>query len=311
MTSSRAQNEDQRHRSASYSTGAGMQPSLSAVGKAHVRSAAAGLDAEFERPLPPPVSIPRSQSGTGRHGSVSARKHSSRTSASSDEDEDGLGIALTPRRTHRHPPTREHNRRPSADLARGKSQPTARANDLGFAPAHRISTPQPLPAHNSSSVASPYSHRSEFLSSNGQLDALLGFAGQPAAGGSRETPRSTPATPQHGTMPSIFQIQGSSTSGATGGSTAANSRRRSTTGQRRITVNAPVPNDPLRSNFPPLSFIIPRNRVDGRPTDLGMHRQDDQLSERKLRGAASGIEADNDDDDELMFQMETSSTTQR
>ncbi|KAJ2855339.1 hypothetical protein GGI22_004171 [Coemansia erecta] len=313
MTSSRTQNEDHRHRPASYSTGAGVQPSLSTVGKAHIRSAAAGLDTEFERPLPPPVAIPRSRSGTGRHGSASAKKHSSRVSASSDEDEDGLGIELTPHRIHRHPPTRDHNRRPSADLARGKSQPTARANDLGFAPAHRISTPQPPPAHNSTSVVSPYSHRSEFLSSNGQLDALLGIAGQSAAvGGSRETPRSTPATPQHGTMPTIFQVQGSSTSGAAGGSTAASSRRRSTTGQRQITMNVPVPNDPLRSNFPPLSFIIPRNRVDGRPTDLGMHRQDDQLSERNMHGPAGGIEADNDDDDdELMFQMETSSTTRR
>ncbi|KAJ1769616.1 autophagy protein 13 [Coemansia sp. RSA 1813] len=328
-TSNRTQyeNHQQQQRPASFSTVGGIPSSSSTVGKAHVRSAAAGLDAEFERPLPPPVLIPRSHSGAGKHRAVTGRNQSTRVPTSSDEDGEGLGTALLQRRAHRRPPSRDHNRRPSADLARGKSQPTARAPDLGFAPALRISTPQP-PAHSTSSAVSTYSHTSDFLSSNSQLGALLGMAEQTNGSSSRETPRSTPTTPQHSTspMPTIFQMQRQPQSGlersqrptaagsaAAGGSTAIGSRRRSTTGQFKRPTNTQVSNDSLRSNFPPLSFIIPRNRFDGRPADFDMHYQDDRRSELSMRGAASSTEADNDDDDddELMFPMETSSTTQR
>ncbi|KAJ2547392.1 autophagy protein 13, partial [Coemansia sp. RSA 1933] len=199
QTSSRTQGEEGYlgQKPASLATTGRMQSGLSIVGKPHVRSAAARLDPELERPLPPPVPIPRSHSATGRHHESTSRRQVSRASISSGDGEEGLGISLTPLHSMRQrPPSRERNRRPSADSTRGKSQPTARAHhDLGFAPAHRISTPQPPQLHTSPSVSSPYSHRGEFLSSNGQLDALLGLTDQiPAATSSRETP----TTSQHG-----------------------------------------------------------------------------------------------------------------
>ncbi|KAJ2681463.1 hypothetical protein GGH99_005196, partial [Coemansia sp. RSA 1285] len=323
-TRGRAQHSDTNYnRSSSLST-AGVIPTsrATAVWKPYVRSDAEDLDVASV------IAARKQRSTRGSSGY-----------GSSDEDHDGLGIALPQQPRVHHRPQSRHQ---SPDVSRGKSQPTSRMPELmSLVPAPRISTPQPQPQPHGN--GGPFSHRSDYVSGNSHLGALLGMSDHPvpssSADGSRGSPRSTPGTPRHAPpgaspMAAFFQIQRQNQQnqstvdraqwpGASAASGSDAPRIRPSAHQRSSRpplADAPAQpaTDPLRSNFPPLSFIIPRNRFDGRPADStssnNARRQDGPLasSELEIRGAARQSELDSDnDDDELMFQMESSSTIQR
>ncbi|KAJ2702185.1 autophagy protein 13 [Coemansia sp. IMI 209128] len=213
--------------------------------------------------------------------------------------------------------------RPSEARMRGKSQPLLHATELSLPATPRVATPQPpghtharaqpptgiyrpvplappLPSSPSQRPMSsflggplrrpspelvPLSHRSDFISSNHQLEALLSMADNtPYARGS---PRSTPATPMLGTMPVHRR----------GSNAIADS-----SDTERL-------NDRLRSNFPPLSFIVPRHRMD--PYAPPPHSQvptsgPQHAPSKRFNDDNEHDENDCDDDEELMFQMESS-----
>ncbi|KAJ1952010.1 D-tyrosyl-tRNA(Tyr) deacylase, partial [Dipsacomyces acuminosporus] len=125
-----------------------------------------------------------------------------------------------------------------------------------------------------------FSHHSDSTSDARQLDGLLGIIDHSSS--SRELPRSTPITPG---IPAAFQpsIGGGSGGGGGGGSGLPIYHALSEQQQQQQ-------QDRLRSNFPPLSFIVPRSKLD---------RQQD---------AASGVSDDTttsqvagDDDEDLMM----------
>ncbi|KAJ1857541.1 autophagy protein 13 [Coemansia sp. RSA 1822] len=224
----------------------------------HVRNAAPGLDMERERPLPRPVSI--LSPGVAR-----------RPRPQIDPDSD-----------HEDAEPKQKLRGPNLAPVRGKSQPVSHVLSVG----HRMATPQPisytrgqpdvLPAipirpglqlqqPRVSPDPRPFSYRSDRAAGTSQLNALLSVADDNA--GLMRAPRSTPSTPS----------QPASTIFTRGAPQQQQQQRR----QRR------QENEQLRSNFPPLSFILPRTRVD----------QD--TSSASSRSAA-------EDDEDLMFQMDSS-----
>ncbi|KAJ2367699.1 autophagy protein 13 [Coemansia sp. RSA 2611] len=246
--------------------------------RGHVRSAAPGLDMERERPLPRPVTIPRSQSGSGRRAKPKPRPP---VDPESDPDE----------------PEEE---RPRAAPVRGKSQPLTQAPGIGSDGQRRMATPQPLsysrqppplpqppasvrpiefsqparplqprPSRGASALrlspdTGPFSYRSDFTAGSSQLNALLSIADDNVG---VKAPRSTPSTPSQPAS-TLFT--------RTGGR------------ERRATATQQYDGIQLRSNFPPLSFIVPRARVE------------QSVQPPKDAGSAS------EDDEDLMFQMESS-----
>ncbi|KAJ2850758.1 autophagy protein 13 [Coemansia brasiliensis] len=113
----------------------------------------------------------------------------------------------------------------------------------------------------------PFSYRSDVATNTSRLGALLGATDENMAAGAAKGPRSTPSTP----------IQ-----------------------TPRLLVaprNAPAA-DQLRSNFPPLSFIVPRARIaEHSPTPTPPPQPPQQQQQPQQQ---------NDSEDDLMFQMESS-----
>ncbi|KAJ2221008.1 hypothetical protein IWW45_008978, partial [Coemansia sp. RSA 485] len=190
------------HRSESQTPTTALAPVAS---RAHIRSAAPGLDAELERPLPQPVSI-------SYLPSEATTRYTTRQQKQQQQQQ----------QRQRHQLVRRENEDldmrmsdvdilsgGSAAFVRGKSQPVSYVPELDTAFVPRMTTPQPpLVRHQSPAQASmpnaklrlspdssggPLSHRSDFISSNHQLGALLGIADD--AAGSNPSPRSTPSTP--------------------------------------------------------------------------------------------------------------------
>ncbi|KAJ2188536.1 autophagy protein 13 [Coemansia sp. RSA 532] len=222
----------------------------------HVRNAAPGLDMERERPLPRPVSI--MSPGVAR-----------RPRPQIDPDSD-----------HDDAEPKQKLRGPNLAPVRGKSQPVSHVLSAG----HRMATPQPISytrgqPHDVPAIPirpglqlqqprvspGPFSYRSDRATGSSQLNALLSVADDNA--GLMRAPRSTPSTPS----------QPASTLFTRGAPQQQQQQQRR---QRR------QENEQLRSNFPPLSFILPRTRVD----------QD--TNSTSSRSAA--------EDDDLMFQMDSS-----
>ncbi|KAJ2806626.1 hypothetical protein H4S07_003760, partial [Coemansia furcata] len=267
------------------------------VARPHIRSAAPGLDARQERPLPQPVSIPyTTYSAPRRTAAKQQPPPPAYLEFERPEDNDIYADV-----------------RPSEARMRGKSQPLLHAAELSLPVAPRIATPQP-PSHSQTqaqltagiyrpapSLASsahrhiqaglggpskrlspelgPLSHRSDFISSNHQLGALLSMADKPSY--ARDSPRSTPTTPMLGTLP-ILQH------GINAIAETSDAERQS---------------DRLRSNFPPLSFIVPRHRMD--PYASPPHPKESVGSSQYTVSNRPQVDND-DDDDELIFQMESS-----
>ncbi|KAJ2685026.1 autophagy protein 13 [Coemansia spiralis] len=286
---------------------ADLPPSSLGVVGTHVRSAAPGLDAKREHQLPLPVLIPRPAPNAPKR---TATRQQLPPSAYLELERPETNDMFT-------------GARPSEARMRGKSQPLLHATELSLPATPRVATPQPpghthtraqpptgiyrpvplappLPSSPSQRPMSsflggplkrpspelvPLSHRSDFISSNHQLEALLSMADNtPYARGS---PRSTPATPMLGTMPVHRR----------GSNAIADS-----SDTERL-------NDRLRSNFPPLSFIVPRHRMD--PYAPPPHSQvptsgPQHAPSKRFNDDSEHDENDCDDDEELMFQMESS-----
>ncbi|KAJ1948745.1 hypothetical protein FBU59_001448 [Linderina macrospora] len=295
-------------------TGFYSPPTVAMLPGGHIRDAAPGLDSEREQPLPLPMSIPRTNSGTARTPQPLQRVLRTRPD----------DIFDTP------PP-------PLFSGARGKSQPTSNMPIYSPATAPRAVTPQPpaqtfttqpgsthhpVPmlaprrtshvqiAHRSLSQ-SPDSHHSDYTASTRRLEALLGMG--------ESSPRSTPNTPSPGDSTSyrIFKDlpQPVDLRDARSGGESRRRKQQTATTLRR--------QDSLKSNFPPFSFIMPRNKIDNPAgeqmaysagtrahavgTSSPPSRSDMALSNESLSPLADKNECDNDDDDEeMMFQMEAS-----
>ncbi|KAJ2744634.1 autophagy protein 13 [Coemansia sp. BCRC 34301] len=281
--------------------------SAPSVAGLHIRSAAPGLDARHERPLPQPVSIPRAASSAPRRAPVKLPVPPSSTYIEIEQAK-GAGdqyadVGL------------------SEPRMRGKSQPLQHAPELSLPATPRVATPQPpslaqpqayptasiyrpaplalpLPASLSqwpiqagvggppkrlSPELRPLSHRSDFISSNHQLGTLLNMADNAAY--ARDSPRSTPTTPLLGTLAIPQRGNGNALA------EASDAERQS---------------DRLRSNFPPLSFIVPRHRMD--PYATPPPRSKEPASSRQHASGSTSAEggSEDGDDDDLMFQMESS-----
>ncbi|KAJ2162207.1 autophagy protein 13 [Coemansia sp. RSA 552] len=268
-------------------TSATQLPVLSprSASKAHVRNAAPGLDMERERPLPQPVSIPRTQSSDGRR----AQLRKSRTEIDSSPDQDNATAAMkeaTNVRGQSQPISHAAGPSPSTSV-RGNGLQALSFRQAGAGAAGRLEggylqQPQPRrmsrgPAMRSPPDPGPLSYRSDFGSSgSSQLGALLSVADDGVAG-AMKAPRSTPATPSQRAATTAFP------------------RGR----ERRIALPLQQAGprddgDQLRSHFPPLSFIMPRSRVDQERSASTLASNNDKDAE------------DDDDDEDLMFHMEAS-----
>ncbi|KAJ1726577.1 hypothetical protein LPJ61_005093 [Coemansia biformis] len=262
------------------------------TGRAHVRSAAPGLDPESERPLPPPVVIPHQQH-RGRTASEHARPQRRQTQAQAspdldqdrgdDEEDEVLG-----------PQGPVH-------FMRGKSHPVTHIAKQGPGFAQHIAiahAPQPLPTQLHSLVsrappgrtgpdAGPLSFRSDFAAGGSRLGALLGAVDDRV--GAAKAPRSTPSTPSQ--APSAILSHGN---GSGSGESDSSEKGWHIGGAR-------FGGDQLRSNFPPLSFILPRSRV---------QREEKRRPSGGRSGAGANQREDasgsHTDDDDLMFQMDAS-----
>ncbi|KAJ1890657.1 autophagy protein 13 [Kickxella alabastrina] len=284
--------------------------SSSGITRSHIRSAAPGLDSESERPLPQPVSIPHSPANAPRFGVRQPHQSQQRNNLLRRDDGDlDFGI--------------DDDSNVAAFIgvggsgvsnARGRSQPALHASELGPAMEPRVYTPQPPLARNrlaqqenmrfSPDMGGVLSSRSDFVSSNHQLGTLLSMADE-AAGSSRSTPHSTPSTPSQKYPATVVDLVQATSNEGRHGSGQRTPRFRGQQHQR--------PSDPLRSNFPPLSFIVPRGRVEQIAVDLSAASSVASVGGMRDTSAASLVadgtdEDENDDEDDLMFQMETSST---
>ncbi|KAJ1953757.1 hypothetical protein EC988_002810 [Linderina pennispora] len=282
-------------------------PNMTSLPAGHIRDAAPGLDSERERPLPMPMSIPRSSSSTTRG----------------------------PSRPQRTRPDDVFEAVPPAG-ARGKSQPTA--NMALYSPAApRAATPQPptqtlvaqpdmthhpVPmltprrtshmqiAHRSQSQ-SPDSQHSDYTAGTRRLEALLGMGDS-----GRASPRSTPNTPSPG-VSRIMQESSQPVDLRDGRSTSESRRRRQ---QHQQQQTGRRHQDSLRSNFPPFSFIMPRNKTDipagepmaNSPGSRGVAGTSSPPSRSEMvlsHESPSAVTDENergDDDEEMMFQMDAS-----
>ncbi|KAJ2004169.1 D-tyrosyl-tRNA(Tyr) deacylase [Coemansia thaxteri] len=283
----------------------GLPASAPGILRPYIRNAAPGLDMKRERPLPQPVSIPRAQAGTPRRAAakqptlVAPADREQRQPQADSYDELSVDMRLNEARV------------------RGKSQPLQHAAELSAPATPRMATPQPpgqgraqlpatadlhqpapralppLPTWNQRSVhpgmggpsrrLSPdlgiLSHRSDFISGSNQLGAMLSMADSTAFG--NESPRSTPATP----------LLGAPLGGSGGGFAGHNMPRTETADATGRQSNR------LRSNFPPLSFIVPRHRTE---TYAAAARPELADSGRQFSASNEPEEED------LMFQMEAS-----
>ncbi|KAJ2615800.1 autophagy protein 13 [Coemansia sp. RSA 1365] len=271
-------------------------PLLSTGNRAHIRSAAPGLDLEREHPLPRPVTIPHTNPEYARPRQQA--RQALRADAGTEEKD------------------ATEARRPNVPRMRGKSQPVTHIPELipGIAP--RMTTPQPLsfhqhgllqggyaqqnqphfppqprmgraPSMRTSPEARPFSYRSDLTATgSGQLGALLSAADD-GLGRPMKAPRSTPSTPSQTALTVHPRANG-----------AAASRERRATGPRYDT------GDRLRSNFPPLSFIIPRSRVEREEQQLQPVGRE-QHSQSQNTSSYTAEVADEDDED-LIFQMDAS-----
>ncbi|KAJ2061094.1 autophagy protein 13, partial [Coemansia sp. S2] len=286
----------------------GLPTSAPGGAKPYIRSAAPGLDTKRERPLPQPVSIPRSASNAPRRtAAIQQLPPPAYIELEHPEDSDMYT---------------DHG--PNDARMRGKSQPLLHATELSLPATPRVATPQPPgraqaqaptltraqptagtyrpaplalplpasltqrpiqpglggPSKRLSPELGPLSHRSDFISSNHQLGALLSMADNAAY--ARDSPRSTPATPMLGTLP---------------------------TPQRGNNVIAEPfdsdrQSDRLRSNFPPLSFIVPRHRMDPyAPTPRSKEPTSGPQYTGIKRSEEDNTNHEEDDDEDLMFQM--------
>ncbi|KAJ2083198.1 autophagy protein 13 [Coemansia sp. RSA 988] len=273
-------------------------PLLSPGNRAHVRSAAPGIDLEHEHPVPRPVTIPRANPVDARPRQQMRQALRADTGA---EERDTAGAV-----------------RSNVPHVRGKSQPVTHVPELIPGVAPRMTTPQPLSFHQSglppgghaqqplphllpqprigrapsmrtSPEARPFSYRSDLTAAgSSQLGALLSAADD-GLGGPMRAPRSTPSTPSQAALTVYPRANGT-----------AVGRERRATGPRHDTGNR------LRSNFPPLSFIIPRSRVDRDEQQQPMGR-DNRPQHSQSRNTSSGdVGGEDDDDEDLMFQMDTS-----
>ncbi|KAJ1820430.1 autophagy protein 13 [Coemansia sp. RSA 2598] len=293
---------------ASLGSAAALAP---AAPRTHIRSAAPGLDAELERPLPQPVSISYLPSEATRYMTRQQKQQQQqqrqRHQLVRRENED-LDMRINDRETM--PPSG------SAAFARGKSQPVSYVPELDNAFVPRMTTPQPPIARHQSPVQAsmpnaklrlspetstgPLSHRSDFMSNNHQLGALLGIADDAAAAGSRASPRSTPSTP--------LQQQSTAVLGPGGGRLGRQRAASSMAQKQQQQQNQSA--DPLRSNFPPLSFIVPRSRVEQIPRPSSSTESSSDIGRNRAHGStASLLEGSRDyadEDEDLMFQMDAS-----
>ncbi|KAJ2726044.1 autophagy protein 13 [Coemansia sp. Benny D115] len=297
-----------------------------ALSRLHIRNAAPGLDPEHERPLPQPVTIPyaphslyRQQTRPQQQTRLPTRRES--TGAVDAPFTDALGyergrsqpvshvmgltdsgVPLEPRMTTPQPPlppVMHPGTRPTPLITRQSRQQQQQQQQQQQHGSSLSTIGLRFSPDNGKSAGSggPMSLRSDFITGNRQLGALLSIADASGnKGGFRATPHSTPSTPSMQQSPTT----GSSNEEEVRRHKVANNTpvgtRTSNNGRRRESIM----DDTLRSNFPPLSFIVPRNRVEQmRPDDV-------ETSMDRKSPLVCSPQPTNDDEDDMIFQMDAS-----